>query len=215
MAQEVSKWVHTDESIEHLFDVTAVAKKYLIDVYILLRFKNNSSIYSFEQIPEPNYIQKYLNLIHNFEYGITYKYNCLATSFYTKDKFIVNEDSIAAEKDINRYREVAERLEKYGSDMENKIAIDFARFWCLLYFLILFSFFVLSVQLIRQPDGWNLVESVVFVITTSWFLFNYLLQVIFVGRVVSLDPLQLFPALKSWKEKRLKKFRLSKMNRVL
>ncbi|GAA6623289.1 hypothetical protein [Scytonema sp. NUACC26] len=195
--------------------MTAVAKKYLIDVYTLLKFTNNSSIYSFEQIPEPNYLQKYLNLIHNFEYGVTYKYNCLAASFYTKDKFIVNEDSIVAEEDINRLRAVSEMLEKYGSNLENKIAIDFARFWCLLYFLILLSFFVLSVQLIRQPDGWNLVEPVVFVITTSWFLLNYLLQVIFVGRVVSLEPLQLFPALKSWKEQRLKKFRSSRMNRVL
>ena len=213
---EISKWLQSDELFEHLFDVTGVAKNYLVDVYTILRFKNRSSIYSFELIPEPNFSKKYLNLIHNFEYGSTYKFNCLADSFFTRNKLIVDEDSILGEGDMNRLQADFEMLQKYGNDLEETIALNFARSWSLLYFLILLLLFVWSIQLIiRQPDGWNRLEPLIFVATTSWFLMNYLIQVVFTGRVISLDPLQLFSTLKRWKEQRLKRSRLTRANRTL
>lgn len=213
---EIAKWLQSDELFEHLFDVTGVAKNYLVDVYTILRFKNRSSIYSFELIPEPNFSQKYLNLIHNFEYGKTYKFNCLADSFFTRNKLIVDEDSLIGEGDINRLQADFEMLQKYGNDLEETIALNFARFWSLFYFLILLLLFLWSIQLIiRQPDGWNQLEPLIFVVTTGWFLLNYLIQVVFAGRVISLDPLQLFSTLKRWKEECLKRSSLTRANRTM
>ncbi|PMB05685.1 hypothetical protein CI594_02970, partial [Fischerella thermalis CCMEE 5196] len=68
--------------------------------------------------------------------------------------------------------------------------------------------FALSYWFIKQPGGWDWLEPTVFTITFGWFLLNFLLQIIFGKKFASLNPRELFLTLKSWKKKRLRKFRL-------
>jgi len=192
---ELSEFIHSDESVNLLFDVTSVAKKYLVDLYTILKSKHISSIFSFELIFGPDYKKQHLNLIHNHDIDKSYKFNCLAESLYTEGQIVASEDS----------------LEEHRDFLEEIVAENFARFWCLVYFVVLCSLFLWSVQLIlRESDGWDQIEPLVYIGTTTWLLLNYFIQFILSGKVISLAPFTLFPIIKNWRIKQLRKIRVSK-----
>jgi hypothetical protein len=99
LEEEIQKFLSTEESAIHIFDVTAVLKSYLVDIYTILRFRNISTIYSFELFNERSYDHR--ELIHNQTYKKTYDFSCLAENLYTKDRIVVGADSIVSESDFN------------------------------------------------------------------------------------------------------------------
>jgi hypothetical protein len=207
LEKEILGLLNTGNSVEHLFDVTAVLKSYLVDIYTILRFQNISTIYSFELFNERFYNQK--DLIHNLTYKKTYDFPCLAETSYTRDRIVVNEASIISESDFNRLQSDVKMLESNRDRLENTVATEFARFCSFVYFLIWFPVFVWICWSVAQPEGWERVEPLSFVITLGWFLLNYLLQSLFTGKFPSLDPRELFQASKTWRKKNLEKSRLN------
>jgi len=207
LEEEIQRFLNTEDSVLHIFDVTAVLKSYLVDIYIILRFRNISTIYSFELFNERSYDHK--ELIHNQTYKKTYDFSCLAESFYTRDRLVVSEDSIISENNFNHIQSDLRVLQSDYDHLEDILATDFARLCSLVYFLVLIPVFLWICWSIAQPEGWNRVEPLAFVVTFGWFLLNYLLQSVFTGKFPAFDPRELFNASKIWRKKKLQKSRLN------
>jgi minimal CRISPR polymerase domain len=207
LEEEIQRFLNTEDSVLHIFDVTAVLKSYLVDIYTILRFRNVSTIHSFELFNERSYDHK--DLIHNQTYKKTYDFTCLSESSYTRDKIVVSEDSIISESDFNHIRSDLRILQSNYDQLEDILATDFARLCSLVYFLVLIPVFLWICWSIAQPEGWNRVEPLAFVVTFGWFLLNYLLQSLFTGRFPAFDPRELFNASKTWRKKKLQKSRLN------
>jgi len=92
LEQEIANLTKNNNYILHIFDVTAVSKSYLIDIYNILRFRNISTIYSFELLSDKR-TYDHQELIHNLTYKKTYDFICLAESLFTKDKVVVDINS--------------------------------------------------------------------------------------------------------------------------
>lgn len=205
LEKEISSLIHSPDACEHIFDVTAVAKGYLVDVYVILRFKNISAVHTFEIFKKLSFDER--DLIHNLVYKKTYAYTCLAETTHTRSKMILGEGSIVSENELNRLQSDFQMLENERIELENRISTDFARFWSMLYFFILLSLISLSYWKITQPGGWDWLEPTIYVVTSAWFLLIFLLQLIFSGKAPSFDPKDLFISLKDWKKKKLEKNR--------
>jgi len=207
LGEEISSLIHSTDSFKYIFDVTAVAKSYLVDVYTILRFKNVSDIYSFELFKKRDFDER--DLIHNLVYRKTYGFTCLAETPHTENKIIVSETAIVTENEFNRLQADFSMLENGRNSLEDKVANDFARFWSLSYLGVLLSLFAFSSWIIAQPGGWNWLEPTIYIVPFAWFLLNFLLQIVFGGKAPSLNPKDLFPSLKSWKKKKLVRTRLA------
>jgi hypothetical protein len=207
LEEEIQRFLNTEDSALHIFDVTAVLKSYLVDIYTILRFRNVSTIYSFELFNDRSYDHK--ELIHNQTYKKTYDFICLAESSYTRDRIVVSEDSIISENDFNHLQFDLRLLQSNYERLEDIVATDFARLCSFVYFLFLIPVFLWICWSIVQPEGWNRVEPLAFVVTFGWFLLSYLLQSLFTGKFPALDPRELFNAAKAWRKKRLQKSRLN------
>ena len=205
LEQEISNLIHSPDAFEYIFDVTAVAKGYLVDLYAILRFKNISAVYTFEIFKKLSFDES--DLIHNLVYGRTYGYTCLAETPHTRNKIVVSEGSMVSENEINRLQSDCQMLENERTQFEDQISSDFARFWALLYLVVLLSLIFLSYWKITQPGGWDWLEPTIYVVTSAWFLLNFLLQLIFSGKAPSFGPKDLFLSLKNWKKKQLEKSR--------
>ncbi|MCP4351110.1 MAG: hypothetical protein GY795_37065 [Desulfobacterales bacterium] len=204
LEEEISKIINSGDSFSYVFDVTALLKNYLVDLYNILRFKNISSIYYLELINKQTFDQR--DLIHNLTYNRTYKYNCLSESKYTKDKIIVSDISTISENKYNQLMSAFQILEKNRNNLEEKIANSFASKWLFIYSSIGIPIITWVCWSIAQ-GGWSKIKSLSFVITLVWYFLNYLLQSIFTGKFPSLDPRELFTVLKNWKKKKLEKHR--------
>lgn len=206
LEEEIKKILRAEDSVLHIFDVTAALKSYLVDIYSILRFRNISTVYSFELFNDRSYDDK--DLIHNQTFGKTYDFTCLAESSYTKDKIVVNEDSIISENDFNRMQFDFRILQSDYEELEDVLATDFAKLCSFTYFLFLIPVFGWVCWSITQPDGWNQVEPLAFVVTFGWVLLNYLLQSLFTGKFPAFDPRELFSASKRWRKQELQRSRL-------
>ncbi len=205
MEGDISKILNSVDSFSYVFDVTALLKSHLVDLYNILRFKNISSIYSFELSNKPTHSQQ--DLIHNLTYKKTYKYTCLSESQYTKDKIIVSGIStISDESKYNKLMSAFQIIEKNRNNLEEKIANSFASQWLFIYFLIGISIITWVCWSIAQ-DGWNKINSLSFTIILIWYLLNYFFQSIFTDNSPSFDPRELFTVLKNLKKKKLEKYR--------
>lgn len=203
---EIVKLINNRDSFTYIFDTTAFLKSYLVDVYTILRFRNISTIYSFELLSESR-TYDYKELIHNLTYKKTYDYHCLSDSKYTCDKIVVDSSTIISEGKFNQLMSAFQSLEKSRDQLEDTISTDFARIVLFLYFLIGLLAFIPLYQLITQPDGWTRVEPYTFLIPLAWLLLDYLLQAVFTRQFPSLKPTELFQALKTWKKSRLERSR--------
>lgn len=200
---ELQRFLNSEDSVIHILDVTAVLKSYLVDIYTILRLKNISTIFSFELFNRPSFDDR--DLIHNQTYKKTYDFSCLAESLYTTNRIVVNSDSVVSESDLNHAQSELKILEGKYNNLEDVLAGDFARFCLFVYFLFLIPVFAWVCWSVTQPEGWNRLEPIAFVVTFAWFLFSYFLQSIFTGKFPALDPRELFNALKTWRKKNLQK----------
>jgi hypothetical protein len=207
LEEEIQRFLNTEDSVIHIFDVTAVLKSYLVDIYTILRFRNISTLYSFELFNDRSY--DYRELIHNQTYKKTYDFICLAESSYTRDRIVVSEDSIISESDFNHIQSDFALMQSSYARLEDTLATDFARLCSFVYFLLLIPVFSWVCWSILQPEGWNRIEPLAYVVTLGWLLLNYLLQSLFTGQVPAVDPRELFNALKAWRKKRLQKNKLN------
>jgi len=208
LEQKISKIINAADSCAYIFDVTAVLKSYLIDIYTLLRFKNISTIYSLELF---NSVRTYdhRELIHNLTYKKTYDYTCLSESNYTKNTIIVGETLTVSESKFNQLMSAFQLLEQSRNHLEDTTANGFARLGVLFYFMMGFPILGWVVwSIITQPDGWSRIEPFTYIISAGWFLLNYLLQSIFTGKFPSFNPRDLFHVLRDWKKKQLEKSRI-------
>lgn len=101
LEQEIANFIKNSDSILHIFDVTTVLKSYLIDIYNILRFKNISTIYSFELYSDRR-TYDHKELIHNLTYKKTYNFVCLSESRFTKDKVIIDINSAILNTTTNK-----------------------------------------------------------------------------------------------------------------
>lgn len=199
----IKKFLDIEDSVLHVFDVTAVLKSYLVDIYSILRFRNIGTIHSFELFSDDrSYDDK--ELIHNQTFGKTYDFTCLSESSYTRDRIIVSENSVISENEFNSVQLSHKRLKEHYKELENTLLNDFARLCSFIYFLALVPVFLWICWSITQPDGWNKIEPLAFITTFGWLLLNYFLQSLFTGRFPSADPRELFNASKKWRKKRLR-----------
>lgn len=206
LEKELSSLMSSSTPFEYIFDVTAVSKGYLVDVYTLLRFKNVSAIHTFEIIKEKLYYDE-RDLIHNLNYGRSYEFPCLSGSLHTERKIVISEDSLTSDSELNRLQSDLQVLECEQDKLENKVATDFAKFWSLSYFAVLLLLIALSYWKIRQSGGWDWLEPTLYIVTSAWFLFNFLLQIVFGGTAPSFDPKSLFFSLREAKKKKLQEDR--------
>jgi hypothetical protein len=207
LEQNISNLLGLGNSFTCIFDVTAVLKSYLIDIYVLLNLKEITSIYSFELFNKPSHDHR--DLIHNLIDGKSYSYSCLAESLYTNNRIVVSEASSIRESNLNRLQAEIKALENERSYLEDIAATNFAKLWSLIYFLILLVFVVWLYWTIKQPNAWDWVEPVLAVITITWTALSYLLQILFAGKVESLNPVGLFSVLRNWRKKGLERARSS------
>ncbi|WP_017662074.1 mCpol domain-containing protein [Baaleninema simplex] len=203
--REISNLIYSSNPFEYIFDVTAFAKGYLVDVYTILRFKNISSIHSLEIFKEPNFDEK--DLIHNLIYRKTYAFTCLAETLHTRSKIVVNESSIVSESEFNRLQSYCQMLENERNNLEHKTSNNFAKFWSLAYGFILVCLFLFSFWIVNQKGGWDWLEPTIYIVTFLWYLFNFVLQVISTGKFPSFNPRDLFLSLRDWKKKKLEQAR--------
>ncbi|MBW4668832.1 MAG: hypothetical protein KME60_15760 [Cyanomargarita calcarea GSE-NOS-MK-12-04C] len=207
LEREISQWLNTDTAFEHFFDVTAVSKSYLIDVYTILRYKNISTIYTFQVFSRPHYDER--DLIHNLVDGETYKFTCIAESEYNKNRIVVSDDYNISQNDFNRLSAEKEILERDRIKLEDALATNFARFWFALFLILIFlPIFVGIGWWILQPEGWNRFEPSFFLVSSAWAILTYSLPIFFTRNFSSLNILLLPHALKKWKQKKLEKSRL-------
>lgn len=206
LENEITKLINNRELFTYIFDTTAFLKSYLVDVYTILRFRNISTIYSFE-LHSDSRTYDYKELVHNLTYKKSYDYICLADSKYTGDRIIVNNSTVVSEGKFNQLISKFQSIEKNRNQLEDEMSTDFAKIILFLYFLVGVFAFIPLYQHINQPNGWDQVEPYTFLVPLGWFLFNYLLQAIFKRQFPSLRPTDLFQALKEWKKKQLEKSR--------
>jgi minimal CRISPR polymerase domain len=221
LENKISQWLNIDTASEHLFDVTAVSKSYLIDVYTILRYKKISTIYVFQVFSPPHYDER--DLIHNLVYGETYKYTCIAESAYTENRIVVSDNCNISQNDFNKLNaeknslndeknklnDEKEILERNIKKIEDELATNFARFWFALFLILIFlPIFLRICWWILQPEGWNRFEPSFFLVSSAWAVLTYSLPIFFTRNFSSLNILSLPHALKKWKLKKLEKSRL-------
>jgi len=120
---------------------------------------------------------------------------------------VVSEASVISEGKFNHLMSAFQMLEKSRNHLEDTAASDFAKLGVLIYFSIGLPIFMWICWLVVQ-QGWEQIEPFTFIVPVGWILLSYLLQGIFTGQFPSLNPRELFHALKSWKKKQLEKSRL-------
>lgn len=207
LEKEISEWLKIDTAYEHLFDVTAISKSYLIDIYTILRFKNISTIYVFQIFSVPYHDER--DLIHNLIDGETYNFNCVAESEYTKNRIVVSDAHDISQNDFNKLNNEKGILERDRERLEEVLATNFARFWVALFLILIFlPIFVGVGWWILQPEGWNRFEPSFFLVSSAWAVVTYSLPIFFTRSFSSLNILLLPQALKKWKQKKLEKSRL-------
>jgi hypothetical protein len=177
------------------FDVSAILKGYLIDVYVLLLSKSVEDIYAFElKLRGRTHDEK--ELIHNLSLDNgDYEYVNLTRSDYTRDKIIKTKQE---ESLVNKVRTLDKTLENLASDFANTMLT--------IYALIVIVSFIGIVILITRTD-WSSIEPWTFVIFGTPFLsylISLLIQLIF-RKELSLRPINIFDWLKRYKLKKLSK----------
>ncbi|PYP86598.1 MAG: hypothetical protein DMF61_13030 [Blastocatellia bacterium AA13] len=206
LEDEISTLLNSTDSYAFIFDVTAVLKRHLVDVYNILRFKNVSSIYSFEFLYSPKHSHK--DLIHNLIYKETYDYTSLANSIYTKDKIIMTDESIISSIEFNKMASTLNALQIEREYLEDKIATIFAR---RVFIGISFLWVVAIVgfyRLILKPEGWNWLEPRYSLLLLIWAAINYILPGLFADKAIIIDPRKFVRVLKERKKKRLEASRI-------
>jgi hypothetical protein len=193
---EVANLLNSRGSFEYVFDVSAVLKSQLVDVYVVLRSENISAIHSFELITGRSYDDR--DLIHNRIFGETYKYPSLTESLHTKDIVVESVNSITSKESLIQVIDIA--------------ATEFAKFCLFIYFLIGLPLLILIGWYIIPPEGWSRAEPIFFLVTLSFTLLSYLFQIFFSGKFPSLDPRELFNVLKNWKKNRLENSKFDRKN---
>lgn len=199
------------ESYRCVFDVTAVLKTHLIDIYTILRFRNITSIYYFELFNRRTYDDK--ELIHNLDYEKNYDYVRMSESLYTRDKMIISNSSVVTETEYNKIATAFSYIENNRNQLEEDMSNNFAKTGVLAYFIVGAGLFYLLYRYkeITSPDGWTWLEPRVWVFGILFFLLQHLIQGIFAQSFPSLNPANLFRTLKTWKKKKLLKKRTEQL----
>ena len=179
-----------------IFDVSAILKGYLIDVYALLLSKRVEDIYVFElKLKGRTYDEK--ELIHNLSLDSgDYEFVNLTKSNYTRDKIIKTKQ---AEELLNT------KVSTFDKALET-FASDFAGTMLTIYSLIVLSSFAGLIVFIARTD-WNNIEPWTFILFGTPFLsylISLLVQLIF-RKEFSLKPKNIFDWFKNYKLKKLSK----------
>lgn len=172
-----------------IFDVSAISKSYLVDVYNLLLSKGITEVYTFElKFKTRSYDEK--ELIHNLSQDTgDYDYYCLAKSNYTNGKIIVvKEEYTRKEKEINTFNTVLQVLAK---DFATKVFI---------FYIALILIFIIACAFVVIKFDWNISEKWFFLIflplspylaACVWYLVS--------KQELSINPKDLFSYLENYK----------------
>lgn len=179
-----------------IFDVSAILKGYLVDVYVLLLSRKVEDIYAFElKLRGRTYDEK--ELIHNLSLDNgDYEFVNLTRSDYTREKIIKTKQE--EEILVSKVRTLDKTLENLASDFANTMLI--------IYTLIVIVSFIGVVVIVTRTD-WSSIEPLTFVLFGTPFLsyvVSLLIQLIF-RKELSLRPKNIFDWLKRYKLKKLSK----------
>jgi len=136
---EISSFLRVNNS-QCIFDVSAISKNYLVDVYNLLLSKDITEIYSFElKLKNRSYDEK--ELIHNLSQDTgDYEYHCLAKSSYTNGKIVVAKTKYALDlKELNKLNIV---LGIWARGFATKVFIVYVTL--ILIFILVFVFLIIK-----------------------------------------------------------------------
>ncbi|MBE9116899.1 hypothetical protein IQ249_13410 [Lusitaniella coriacea LEGE 07157] len=134
LEEEIDYFLRDGDRILHIFDVTAVLKSYLVDLYMILRSKKISTIYSFELFKRT---YDHRDLIHNQEYKKTYDFVCLANTIHTKDRIVENLNvDVSIIEESSSFTNLKSKLTNFLTWMQNG-QIIFSFFSALMGILLL------------------------------------------------------------------------------
>jgi len=195
----ITDYISVNKS-ESIFDLSAILKGYMIDVYTILLSKRISEIYAFElKLKGRTYDEK--ELIHNLSIDSgDYEFVNLTKSNYTKNKIIKTQE---AEKSMNiKVTAFEKEIEVFASNFASTMLAIYS-------VIVLLSF--LGLILLVSRSNWNDIEPWTFLIFGAPF-FSYLvslaIQVIF-KKEFSVKPKTIFNLFKNYKLKQLfQKFNL-------
>jgi hypothetical protein len=208
LEKEIVKTLNDLDLCRGIFDVTAVLKSYLVDIYTILRFRNITSIYSFELFDKRTFDEN--ELIHNLTFKKKYDYVCLSESAYTRERMIINEASVISEGDYNNLANAFGFLEKNRDFLEEQVATNFAKAGMLTYCFVggLLIFLIKQYKGIVSPEGWSWLEPRLWLCGVIFLLIESLLLGLFTWSIPPLNPAKLYGLLKAWKKKQLIQRRL-------
>ena len=87
-------------AIVSIFDITAVKKEYIVDIYAVLCEKEERNISTFQLILPPSHTEQ--DLIHNIRWDETYKLVSIANSEYTADKIVALRKRVSNARSYER-----------------------------------------------------------------------------------------------------------------
>lgn len=178
-----------------LFDVSAILKTYLLDVYTLLLQKGIRDVYTFElRLRYRTYDER--ELIHNLSLDTRdYSYVQLSQSLHTQGTVVKTKD-----QEI-----IAETASRNFDRAMNAAATYFANCVLTVYLLIVVAAFIGVASFVIRGN-WNQIEPWTFIlvgIPLLSYILNLVVQIIF-NKQFSLKPQNIYRWLKEYKLRRLR-----------
>jgi hypothetical protein len=176
-----------------IFDLSAVRKAFLLDVYTILRISNINHIFTFE-LKRKGRTYDDQDLIHNLSLDYNeYEYVPLNESLYTSGSVI----NISQADLDSRY---ADKVNGLIDDYSDEIA----RLYLFLVLLIALAILIMCVYIVFN-NGWTWFEAWTFVaLVPAIYVLSTLIKIIW-GVDFSVDPNSLHMHFKIWKSKKIRK----------
>ncbi len=178
-----------------IFDVSAISKGYLVDVFVILLSKKVEDIYTFElKLRERTYDER--ELIHNLSIDNgDYEFVNLTKSDYTRDKAVKTKHE----------ESVTEHSWQMLDEAVDVVSSDFATTILTIYTVFVIASFVLIAIFVAQAD-WSKIEPwtfILFGVPLLPYLLSLIMQLIF-RKELSLRPQNIFDWLKNYKSRVLR-----------
>ena len=188
-------------AIVSIFDITAVKKEYIVDIYAVLCEKEERNISTFQLILPPSHTEQ--DLIHNIRWDETYKLVSIANSEYTADKIVALRKRVSNarsyERDNVNLRKESDSIKAQNGCLRSQVAEGFASLWMTVFFFVLVLPTCVSVGILAFRDWDKGFEKYTFIFPVIvFFLISFGLQAIF-RMSFSMNPIAIRTALRNWK----------------
>ncbi|XGB41734.1 MAG: mCpol domain-containing protein [Nodosilinea sp. LVE1205-7] len=176
-----------------VFDLSAVKKAFLIDVYTILRLNRIDNIFTFE-LKKRGRTYDDQELIHNLSLNHgEYEYVPLAESLYTSGSVITSLNS--SDLDLRYADKINSLVDNYSDEI--------ARFYLLLILLVALVILIICVYIVFN-NGWTWLEAWTFIaLAPAVYALSVLVKVIW-GIEFTINPNSLYRRFKLFKSKKIR-----------